>query len=301
MCVCVHVWASAWICIHTCLRACEFVRVTTRFSPGRRGSRRRCCTCLCSLRGPCLRPAARTPRLPRPDAGSHCWRRSRNSDQRPERWRWLSPVTHGGHVDRQLEHGANWANTSQMSPSLPRPLSQNPELPHLPLFFHYILLLSGFPLLQAWVLINYLQASNETITSMTSQMDGSATCDPQMWTGNTGHSASYRSAGAGLGVKEQRMGIWLGCGDKRTQWGQQVVYGETSSAKKEQLLTCCLQCWPSSICMISSCYAGARQFYICMLCVSSVLLTQRQWIFTCLLTHLIGFTHCGHLNTHSHI
>lgn len=36
-----------------------------------------------------------------------------------------------------------------------------------------------------------------------------------------------------------------------------------------------------------------RQLHICMLCVSLLSLTQQQWIFTCLLTRLIGFTPCG--------
>ncbi len=122
-----------------------------------------------------------------------------------------------------------------------------------------------------------------------------------------GHSASYWSAVAwGAWGKESRMEFWLGCGDKRTRWGQQVVYRETSSAEKQyhyphQLLTCCLWSWAGSICMILSGYAEVRQPHICMLCVSVVLLTQQHWIFTCLLTHLIGFTHCRHLNTHAWI
>lgn len=62
---------------------------------------------MCSLRGPCLRPAAHTPHHPRPNAGSHCWRHSRNSDQHPEQWRWLLPVTHRGQMHPRLEHRSN--------------------------------------------------------------------------------------------------------------------------------------------------------------------------------------------------
>lgn len=40
----------------------------------------------------------------------------------------------------------------------------------------------------------------------------------------------------------------------------------------------------------------ARQFHICMLCLSLVLLSRQQWIFTCLLTHLIGFAVCGQIH-----
>lgn len=134
---CLHVCVCVYICVCTCrhcVHACLCVRIYLHtymwlwvfpmcvsvsvlwgggfaFSLGRWGSRRRCCTCLCSLRGPSLRPAAHTPHRPRPNAGSHCWRRSRNSDQHPERWRWLLPVTHRGHMHWQLEHGQNRANT----------------------------------------------------------------------------------------------------------------------------------------------------------------------------------------------
>lgn len=91
-------------CVCGCRRTCRGVCFLSR---GRWGIQRRCCICLCSLRGPCLRPAARTPHRPRPNAGSHCWRHSRNSDQRPEQWRWLLPVTHRGQMHPRLEHTSN--------------------------------------------------------------------------------------------------------------------------------------------------------------------------------------------------
>ena len=77
-----------------------------RVSLGKWGSQRRCCICWCSPRAPSLRPAAHTPRLPRPGAGSRCWRRSRNSDRHPGQWRWLLPVarTHTAHtVERDAD------------------------------------------------------------------------------------------------------------------------------------------------------------------------------------------------------
>lgn len=94
----IDVCACVIVCVPTCLCECGYVCRSFQFSLGRSGSRRRCCTCSCSRREPSLRPAAHTPHRQRPNAGSHCWRRSRNSDQRPERWRWLSPVSHRGHT-----------------------------------------------------------------------------------------------------------------------------------------------------------------------------------------------------------
>lgn len=119
-CVC----ASICICICLCKCQCVYMYVGVlfyfsycshsagiQFSLGRWGSRRRCCTYLCFLRGPSLRPAAHTPHHLRPNAGSHCWRHSRNSDQHPEQWRLLLPVTDRGHTHWQLEHGQNCTNS----------------------------------------------------------------------------------------------------------------------------------------------------------------------------------------------
>lgn len=194
-----------------------------RFSPCRWGSRRRCCTCLCSLRGPSLRPAARTPHHPRPNAGSHCWRRSRNSDRHPERWHWLLPVTHRGHTHWQLEHGRNWTNTCKCH----RHLLNNSrklklQLPNL-LFYHILFFQD-----ESWSIVK----SNETLMCMTSPPHS---CWINRWMGlwpvtpevdwEHCHSASYWSAAAGARGNGPRMEIWLRCGDKRTHWGQQVVYG----------------------------------------------------------------------------
>lgn len=115
VCVCVSAWVSVSVHMHMCMfgnfLTAPFSLNVVRLSLGRWGSRRRCCTCLCFLHGPSLHPAAHTPRRPRPNAGSHCWRRSRNSDQRPERWRWLLPVSHRGHTHWLLEPGWNLTNT----------------------------------------------------------------------------------------------------------------------------------------------------------------------------------------------
>lgn len=102
--VCVSVYVHR---LHMCVVVSAYMSGLRVLSRGRRGSRRRCCICLCSHRGPSLRPAARTPHRPRPSAGSHCWRRSRSSGRRPERWRWLLPVTHRGQRHPRLEHRSN--------------------------------------------------------------------------------------------------------------------------------------------------------------------------------------------------
>lgn len=116
------------------------------------------------------------------------------------------------------------------------------------------------------------------------------------------HSASYWSAVAGAQAKGPWMEIWLGCGDKRTHWGQQVVYRE---AQLRNSITIHTSYWPVAYDPRPVQYAW---YWVAMpksdsftfaCCVSLVLLIQQQWIFTYLLTHLIGFTHCRHLNTHT--
>lgn len=152
-----------WICLCACWcfsNRSSPLWVRIRFSLGRWGSPRRCCTCLCSLRGPSLRPAARTPHRPRPNAGSHCWRRSRNSDQRPERWRWLLPVTHRGQTHWQLEHGQNWTNTCKCHRHLLSSFrySLKLKLPFLTHFLSYISFQAG-----SWSIINSLQMRHSCV------------------------------------------------------------------------------------------------------------------------------------------
>lgn len=86
------VWRYECVCLYTVYLSVE--QHHEQVSQHRWGSQRTCCICWCFLRGLSLRPAARRPHLPRLNAGSHCWRRSHNSDQHPGRWRWPSPVTH---------------------------------------------------------------------------------------------------------------------------------------------------------------------------------------------------------------
>lgn len=190
-CGCVHLHTYMSVYVYECVSGVSVsVRpphAAIRLSPGRWGSRRRCCICLCSLRGPSLRPAARTPHRPRPNAGSHCWRRSRNSDQHPERWHWLSPVTHRGHTHRQLEHGRNWTNTCKCHHHLTRWLHKQ-TLQHFPFSFFFAHTFG--PVLHCfcrWVMISYKQPLNEMhmrhdiapAHKPDNQMDGALTCDPR--------------------------------------------------------------------------------------------------------------------------
>lgn len=119
VCVCVFAWIHACVsilcalicilyisvgvslCVFVCCCFVPHASLQIHISLGKWGSRRRCCTCSGFLRGPSLHPAARTPRRPRPNAGWRCWRRSRNSGLRPERWRLLSPVR--AHVHSRSE------------------------------------------------------------------------------------------------------------------------------------------------------------------------------------------------------
>lgn len=95
------------------------------------------------------------------------------------------------------------------------------------------------------------------------------------------------------------MEIWLGCGDKQIHRGQQVVYRETGACEEQlhysqQLLTCCLWSLAAQYHAYWAASGEARQLPIYMQHLSLVLLTQQQWIFTCLLTCLIGFSNCTH-------
>lgn len=284
-----------------------------RLSPGRWGSRRRCCICLCSLRGPSLRPAARTPHRPRPNAGSHCWRRSRNSDQHPERWRWLSPVTRRGHTHRQLEHGRNWTNTCKCHRHLTRWLRKQ-TLQNVLFFPFFFFSPHTFgPRLHCfcrWVMIGYEQPLNETHTrhdiaparNPDNQMDGALTCDPRGGP-RTQPLCLLLISCMGLGAKDQR---W------RSDWAVEISGGLTGDnrlpigklAQLRNSFAIRTSYWPVAY------DAGPAQYawywvampepdcfsFACL--VRLDLLTKQQWIFTCLLTHLIGFTHCTHLNTY---
>lgn len=289
-----------YVCVSAVVFKCVLVNRSPSgripFSPGRWGNRRRCYTCLCSLRGPSLRPAAHTPRRPRPNAGSHCWRRSRNSDRRPERWRWLLPVARGGQTHRQLEHEGNQTNTRKGHRHL---LNSSTAF-----LYHYVRF-SGR------LIINYWQPSKwDTRTyDITSafMLDKLMDCDlwpPPRPKGRTENTTALAVIDQPVLTAGPTMGMWLGCGDKRNHWGQQVVHGGELAQPRNSITIY----WPvagdaaaGSVCMILSCYAEARQFHICMLCVGSLLLTQQQWISTYLLAHLIRFTHRGRLSTHAWI
>lgn len=62
------------------------------FSRRKEWSQRRCCICCCCPRGLCHHPVWCRLHRQRPDAESHCSRRSHSSDQHPERSRWLAPT-----------------------------------------------------------------------------------------------------------------------------------------------------------------------------------------------------------------
>lgn len=122
---------------------------------------------------------------------------------------------------------------------------------------------------------------------------------PQRCTDNTVTLLLIDQLRLGLGGTGPSVEIWLGFRDKETRRGHTgCLWGNRLSPETASLSTpaidLLLMILRRSICMILSGDAAARQIHICMLPVSLLLLTQRQRIFTCLLTHLIGFTHCMH-------
>lgn len=71
------------------------------FSRHRGWTLRRCCTCCCFPREPCLRPALWKPHRPHPNEGWHCCWRSHNSGPGLGRWRSPWPGIWHAHTEKQ--------------------------------------------------------------------------------------------------------------------------------------------------------------------------------------------------------